>query len=252
VSDLLRMPRHHEDLDEICQTVRRTRKRSESLPGYDGLCQVLAGRSKGDSGTGTSPGGGGGGGFFGGIGGATQAQSALSPATGAGTAGIGNLLPWLYPTADFKNFDKFNAVALPAVGAWSDILIFSVEQGRAGKITQLGIDFVANGGAAYTQGLASPTLLFFLGVNGSPAIAGRPGKPFADYAPGSSAAPKFAFLPGAVSAPTPINGLMLRERDEVYVAVFNVSLVVTTQSLAARVLGYSFSKKYWSKLMGPQ
>lgn len=167
--------------------------------------------------------------------------------SGAGTAGIGNLLPWLYPTADFKNFDKFGAVALPPVGTWADILVFSVEQGRAGKITQIGIDFVQNGGAAYTQGLAVAQLKFFLGVNGSPATPNRPGKPFADYTPNN-----FLFLPGAVSAPTPINGLMLRERDEVHVAVFNVNIVVTTQSLAARVLGYSFSKKYWSKLMGPQ
>lgn len=178
------------------------------------------------------------------VGGAASGATAGTE-SGSGTAGIGNLLPWLYPTADFKNFDKFGAVALPAVSAWSDILVFSVEPGRAGKITQIGIDFVANGGAVYTQGLATAQLRFFIGVNGSPAIAGRPGKPFPDYA-------NFLFLPGAVSAPTPINGLMLRERDEVHVAVFNVNVVVTTQSLAARLVGYSFSKKYWSKLMGPQ
>src|SRR5207302_1700004 len=112
--------------------------------------------------------------------GTSGADVGLSKATGAGTAGIGNLLPWLYPPADYKNFDKYGAVALPAIGTWADILVFSVEQGRAGKITQFGIDFVANGGAAYTQGLVTAQLKFFLGVNGSPAIANRPGKPFID------------------------------------------------------------------------
>lgn len=175
------------------------------------------------------------------------ASSGLSPASGSGTAGIGNLLPWLYPTADFKNVDKFGAVALPAIGTWADILVFNTEQGRCLKLTQLGIDFVPNAGAAYTQGVVPAQLKFFIGVNGSPATPTRPGKPFADYSP-----PNFLFLPGAVSAPTPINGVMVRERDEVHVSVFNVNIVVSTQSLAARVLAYSFSKKYWSKLMGPQ
>jgi hypothetical protein len=188
------------------------------------------------------------------VGGSASATDS-STGTGSGSAGIGNLLPWLYPTADFKNFDKgpflatsgssSGAVALPAVGSWADILIFSLEPGRAGKITQLGIDFIVNGGAVFTQGIVPAQMRFFIGVNGSPAIAGRPGKPFPDYA-------SFSFLPGAVSAPTPINGLMLRERDEVHIAVQNLSVVVTTQFLAARALGYSFSKKYWSRRMGPQ
>jgi hypothetical protein len=173
------------------------------------------------------------------------ADSSTAGQTGSGTAGIGNLLPWLYPTADFKNFDKFGAVTLPPIGFWADIAVFSIEQGRAGKITQLGIDFVASGGAAYTQGAIPSQLKFFIGVNGSPAVTGRPGKPFPDYG-------SFLFLPGAVSAPTPINGLMLRERDEVHIAVFNINIVLTTQTLAARALGYTFSKKYWSRLMGPQ
>jgi len=201
----------------------------------------------GGGGTGTGGGSGGGGGTAGG-GSVPTAATAAPEATGAGTAGIGNLLPWLYPTADFKNVDKFGAVALPAIGAWADILVYSVEQGRCQKITQLGIDFVQNGGTAYVQGTVPPQLRFFIGVNGSPAIAGRPGRPFADYS-----GPNFAFLPGAVSAPTPVNGLMLRERDELHIAVFNVSVVVTgKESLAARALAYSFSKKYWSKLMGTQ
>jgi len=213
--------------------------------GVQDVANYIPGQFPGHGGTGTGTGSGGGGGGSGA--GAGADVSTASTATGAGTAGIGNLLPWLYPTADFKNVDKFGAVLLPAVGAWSDILVASVEQGRCVKLTQLGIDFVANGGAAFLQGAVPAQLKFFIGVNGSPAIAGRPGKAFPDYSPNI-----FQYLPGAVSAPTPINGLMLRERDELHVAVFNVSVVVTTQSLAARVLGYSFSKKYWSKLMGPQ
>jgi hypothetical protein len=167
-------------------------------------------------------------------GGAAAASSATS---GAGTAGVGNLLPWLYPTADFVNFDKYGAVALPAIGATATILTFKVDNGRMGKITQLGIDFVANGGAAYTQGIVPAQLIFSIQADGKTS--------FRDYE-------QFQFLPGAVSAPTPINGLMLREQQTITVTVKNVSIVVTTQFLSARVLGYTFSKKLWPKIMGLQ
>jgi hypothetical protein len=155
---------------------------------------------------------------------------------------VGNLLPWLYPTADFKNFDKYGAVALPANDGvtLATILKFTVPNGRMAKITQIGIDFVANGGAAYTQGLVVAQLIFSLQADG---------KPFSDYE-------QFPFLPGAVSAPTPINGLMLREGQVITLTVKNsngaAGIVVTTQSLAARILGYTFSKKLWPRIMGLQ
>jgi hypothetical protein len=163
--------------------------------------------------------------------------------SGAGTAGVGNLLPWLYPTADFVNFDKFGVVALPANdGATvATILKFRVDNGRMAKITQVGIDFVPNGGAVYTQGLVTAQLKFSIQADGKTS--------FRDYE-------QFFFLPGAVSAPTPINGLMLREGQVITITVVNsnaaAGIAVTTQSLAARVLGYTFSKKLWPKIMGLQ
>lgn len=173
-------------------------------------------------------------------GGAAAATSSTGTA-GAGTAGVGNLLPWLYPTADFVNFDKFGAVALPAAGgAAATILKFRVDNGRMAKITQVGIDFVSNGGAVYSQGILPPQLIFSIQADGKTS--------FRDYE-------QFFFLPGAVSAPTPINGLMLREGQLITVLVTNPGaggIIATTQFLSARVLGYTFSKKLWPKIMGLQ
>jgi hypothetical protein len=183
--------------------------------------------------------------------GGSGASSSSSPndqtQTGAGTAGVGNLLPWLYPTADFVNFDKgpkdsglptaTGAVALPAIGTTATVLKFRVDNGRMGKITQMGIDFVANGGAVYVQGIIPAQLSFSLQADGKTS--------FRDYE-------QFQFLPGAVSAPTPINGLMLRDGQVITLLVTNLAVVVTTQFISARLLGYTFSKKLWPKIMGLQ
>jgi hypothetical protein len=197
------------------------------------LCSIaskgIEGQTPGGTGTGTGAGGGSSSG--------TGAVAGTETAAGSGTAGVGNALPWLYPTADFRNFDKFGAIALPAIGAgFTSVLSFVVDNGRNGKITQIGIDFVQNGGAAWTQGTAVATLLFRITTNG---------KPFKDYE-------SFAFSPGAVSAPTPINGLMLKENDTIQVWVSNISIVVSTQSIAARLLGYNFSKNLMPKILGLQ
>lgn len=209
-----------------------------------GVCEIANLRPANiDTGTGTSPSG-----STGGAGGSAGLAGQASSAAGAGTAGVGNILPWLYPTADFRNFDKgpsptgnngnpTGVVALPAIGATSTILQFRIDNGRAGKITQMGIDYVANGGAAYTQGILPAQLTFSLSADGKTI--------FRDY-------DQFQFLLGAVSAPTPINGLMLREGQVIALTVKNVSIVVTTQFLAARLLGYTFGEKFWSKLMGAQ
>jgi hypothetical protein len=148
---------------------------------------------------------------------------------------IGNQLPWLYPPADFLSFDKFGAVALPAIAASATILSFTVPNGRNGRVTQLGIDFVANGGAAYVQGVVPAPLTFQI-VHDAPAF------PFPDYE-------GFLFSPGAVSAPTPINGLMLAEGQVINIKVMNNTIVVTTQFLSARLLGYWYSKNLEPKNM---
>jgi hypothetical protein len=185
-------------------------------------------------GTGTGPGSGGGVGS-----GAAAGPASPSTSAGSGTAGVGNMLPWLYPTADFRNFDKFGSVALPAIGATAIILKFTVDNGRNGKATQLGIDYVfVTGSAAYLQGSLPAPLTFSIQANG---------KPFKDYE-------QFQFSPGAVSAPTPINGLMLKENDVITILVTNNTIVVTagTQWLAARMLGYNFSKNLMPKILGLQ
>lgn len=203
------------------------------------------GAPRGGGGTGT----GGGGGVTGGTGAAPSAGAGST--AGGGTAGVGNVLPWLYPTADFKNFDKgpgngdaagVGAVALPAIGASAVILQFKVPNGRCGKITQMGIDFVTSPSPAtpaiYLQGSLPAPLTFNLTTNG---------KPFQDYG-------FFQFSPGAVSAPTPINGVMLFENNLIVLSVTNNTVVVTAgeQWLAARIMGYYFSKNLMPKIMGMQ
>jgi len=162
-----------------------------------------------------------------------------SPAAG-GAAGIGNLLPWLYPTADFLNLDKYNSVLLPAVSATAIILQFTVPPGRNGKITQLGIDVVAyvDGDAPFIQGVIPPQLTFSISTD-------QKGYKFQDYE-------AFNFVPGAVSAPTPINGLMIKENQTIYVKVTNNTLTLGQQVVGARVLGYLYSKNLEPKVLGYQ
>jgi hypothetical protein len=192
-----------------------------------------------NTGTGSGTGGGGAG--------AAPASDAATAGKAGGAASVGNLLPWLYPTADFLNLDKGpgtglssgpGAVAIPAIGTTVIILAFKVPRGRNGKITQLGIDFIANGGAVYNQGIVPAPLTFSISTD-------QKGYAFADYE-------QFQYSPGAVSAPTPINGLMIKEDQTIFVKVTNNTIVVTTQFLAARVLGYLYSKNLEPKMLAYQ
>lgn len=104
-------------------------------------------------------------------------------------------------------------------------------------MTAIGIDFVANGGAAFVQGVVPFTLLFQLLLNGNPF-------------PGDWAA--FNFLPGSVSNPDVISGLKLRETDQVALTAKNLGIVVTTQFIGARIKGYLFGKNYDPQSRGAQ
>jgi hypothetical protein len=170
---------------------------------------------------------------------ATAAPSGSAAAGGA--AGIGNLLPWLYPTADFLNLDKFGSIALPATnGIFNTILQFTVPPGRNGKITQLGIDISSTlvGDAPFIQAIVPPQVTFSISTD-------QKGYRFQDYE-------AFNFAPGAVSAPTPINGLMIKENQTIYVKIANLTLVVGAQFVAARVLGYLYAKNLEPKVLGYQ
>jgi hypothetical protein len=231
--------RMHSDLDQLLCTIPRSQSRDLVIArclywdGFDASAVI----SNAD---GTRPGGGGVGlPITGGSGGASSGAAApdASKASG-GAASVGNLLPWLYPTADFLNLDKAGAVALPAIGSSATILSFKLPNGRNGKITQLGIDFVTNGGAVFNQGVIPFQLAFQIATDAK-------GYSFQDYE-------SFFFSPGAVSAPTPINGLMIKEGQTIFVKVTNNSIVVTTQFLAARLLGYTYSKNLEPNMLSYQ
>lgn len=152
-----------------------------------------------------------------------------------------NLAPWLIQPSDFVNLDvgpspSTGAVALPAVSAQAVILTYTVPNGRYGKITGLGIDFIANGGAAYTPGALPAELTFSMAIDGR-VVNGYQ---------------NFQYLPGSVISPTYIAGIMLKENQVVTISVFNIGIAVTTQSVAARIIGYLYSKKLHSVLSGFQ
>jgi hypothetical protein len=151
----------------------------------------------------------------------------------------GNQFPWLYPTSDFQHFDKYSTVALPAIagtpagftsitqGANQNFnLPFTVPAGYNGFIKTVGIDFVANGGAAWTQGVIPQQLAFRILVNGVPAT---------DYG-------NFAFSPGTVPSPTALAGVPIKEKNVVEVDVWNLAIAVTTQFVEARLQGYFYGK----------
>lgn len=153
-----------------------------------------------------------------------------------------NQAPWLIQPSDFVNLDvgpspTNGVIALPATsGTPTPILTYAVPNGRYGKIIALGIDFIANGGAAYTPGALPAELTFSITIDGR-VVNGYE---------------NFQFLPGSVTHPTYIAGLMLKENQTVIIGVVNLSLAVTTQSIAARILGYLYSKKLHSNLSGFQ
>ena len=151
----------------------------------------------------------------------------------------GSTYPWLYPTPDFQNFDKFGAVALPAAAASAPMLAsvagntlpFTVPKGFNGFIKAIAIEYVPNGGAAFTPGVIPQQLAFTLSINGVPAP---------DYG-------NLAYSPGAIQSPTPVAGIPIKEGNVVLVTVKNLTLVATTQFVMARLQGYYYGKQFEPK-----
>jgi hypothetical protein len=171
-------------------------------------------------------GGDGGGGFGGGIGGhpAAIAGATAGGAAASGGSGAYNKAPWLFPTSAINNFDKSAYVAIPAIAAAAVILSFVVPDGYNGKITDLGNEFIANGGAAFVQGVVPATFTWTIQVDKTP---------LPDYNAGPLSW-------GPVSTPIPVAGIMIKEGQLVEFIANNVSIVVTTQSTGARLKGYFY------------
>jgi len=182
----------------------------------------------------------------GGAGGSASTPEAVGTVTPGGPS-FGNAYPWLYPTSDFFNFDKYGTVALGAAAAVTSIggtlannvitnnaasnLPWFVPQGYNGYIKTLALDFVANGGAAWTQGVLPPELQFALFVNNQPVF---------DYG-------AFFYSPGLVIAPTPIAGVPIKQQNLVQMFVTNLTLANTTQFVEARLQGYYYGTQFQPK-----
>jgi hypothetical protein len=153
---------------------------------------------------------------------------------------------WLYPTPDFQNFDKYGTVALPAETVSATIggpisalnasssMPWAVPQRRNGFIKTMAIEYVPNGGEAWTPGVLPAELTFDLTVNN----AAVP-----DYG-------NIAYSPGAINAPTPCAGIPIKEKNQVLLTVTNNSLTVTTQYVHARLQGYYYGKQFEPTAMG--
>lgn len=159
----------------------------------------------------------------------------------------GNLYPWLYPTSDFQNFDRYGTVALGAAGVLTSIggtvtnnviannaassLPFFVPPGANGFIKTMAAEVVANGGAAWTPGVLPPQVQLGLFVNGRQAF---------DYG-------QFFFSPAVVISPTPVAGIPIKETNLVQMFVTNKTLANTTQFVQARLQGYFYGKQFEPK-----
>ena len=170
-------------------------------------------------------------------------------ADGLESGGEANALPWLYPPSSFQQLDKYGTLALPAIAATpssiggvpgalnqASNMPWNVPQGFNGFLKTLAIEFVANGGAAWTPGVlvgGVPPLQFQLLVNGHPAT---------DYG-------NICYSPGAINAPTSFAGVPIKEGNLVEILVLNNSIVVTTQFVHGRVQGYYYPKSLEPKDM---
>jgi hypothetical protein len=159
------------------------------------------------------------------------------------TTGEGSRFPWLYPTADFQNLDKYGIVALPAATTTATIggppgtpnaassMPWTVPQGFNGFLKTMGIEFVVNGSSnLWTPGIppAAPTLIFSLIVNGFTAT---------DYA-------NIVDSPGTIASPTAMAGIPIKEGNVVQINVKNVSIPADTQYVKARLQGYYYGKHF--------
>lgn len=154
----------------------------------------------------------------------------------------GNAYPWLYPTSDFQNFDKFGSVALPEATASATVgdgnldngnsLPFTVPKGYNGYIKAIAFNVEPNGSSnLWVPGVVPPQLIFVLYINGVPA---------ADYG-------QVAYSPGRIFSPTPIAGVPIKEGNEVSVTVQNVSIAADTQFVMARLQGFYYGVRYQPK-----
>jgi hypothetical protein len=186
----------------------------------------------GGGGGGQAGGGSAGGGAAGGSGGSAGSSAGSGAPSGAGGGqNVYNLAPWLILPSDFLDIDKYGAVALPAIGATGQILQFKIPSGRQAKITGIGMDFQANGATGtglYSQDVLPFQLEFTLTTD---AI----GTGFGDFS-------LFNYMPGSVSDPMGIAGLMCQEGQTITLSVENVSVVLAapTQFIGAHIQGYSF------------
>jgi hypothetical protein len=194
-----------------------------------------------------NPGAGGGSGAGAAGGGAAAGSGGSAAAAGGGSnnpSAVYNSAAWLLQPSSFLDLDKYGSVQLPAMGAKATILTFTIPNGRYAKISGIGIDFQANGntaaGTVFLQNVQPFQLTFNL-------TNGAIGTGWSDFA-------SFNYLPGAVSAPMGIAGLMAKEGQTITLSVTNNTMTVggTPQWIGAHLQGYFYPKSLEPPHMGNQ
>jgi hypothetical protein len=204
-------------------------------------------------GGGIGPGGGGAGGATGGAAGASGGGAGAGGGSAGGAGGSGpnpgsiyNQAAWLLQPSSFLDIDKFGVVALPAIGATAKIVWdgsqFKIPSGRHAKITGIGLEFQPNGATAADEIFQQDVFPFQLEFS---LTTDAVGTAFGDFA-------LFHYLPGSVSDPMGLAGLMVKESQTITLTVKNVSVVVANQFIGAHIQGYSYPKNLEPKNMGYQ
>jgi hypothetical protein len=141
-----------------------------------------------------------------------------------------NLPPWIYPPPQFDPVDQIGYVSLPAIGATTTVVSYTVSQGKNGIILAyannfIGGDFVEGSGGVVWQIL-------------------RNGVPIKFYE-------RILASLGTPQSPTRHpSGFRLFENDIIKIVITNVSIPFSGQLIGGRLSGWQYPKKYEDARIG--
>lgn len=130
----------------------------------------------------------------------------------------------LYPPAIWENLDLSGYVALPAIGAQANVLLFQVPLGRSGIINAVANNFVGGG---WNEG--SGNVSWQILVDGAPP-------------PGATSYDQILASLGSPANPTRIAGFRIFENQVLTLVVKNANVVVANQLSGGRLLGYLYPR----------
>ena len=131
----------------------------------------------------------------------------------------------LYPPINWENLDQLNYVGLPAIGAQSIILDFTVPDGRNGIIKKVACNFVGGG---WVEG--SGNITWQILVDG-----GTP--------PGATSYNNILGSLGSPANPVEIPGFRIFEHQRIQFVANNVNIALAGQLVGARLIGWLYPRE---------